>query len=444
MLSLFGIFWFQPLSSIRSLDFWLPSLIILFSVVVWRYLFGSDKLSEEHNRITLIILAAFFILLGASRYVDFPFLHARVSVPAFGWIFIFLLTCTVLIFLSFSIHKKSLPGTAMSILMVLILILQKYPPAAEATSVWLRNVNRQSITLASGSEIAWVGFSYFSFRLIHVLLEKRRFLGENISLNNFLVYLIYFPSFTAGPIARLDQFLAELTTHKHNSIRDDFLEGGRRICRGLFAKFILADYLAIISIGQHPINDYQVNGWLWLLLAAFSARIFLDFAGYTDIAIGLSKLAGIKLPENFNHPYSAPNVAVFWNRWHITLTQWFRTYYFNPLIRYFRTNPGRIPSVFVVFFTQISTMLLISLWHGIKLNFLLWGFWHGVGLFVHNRWADVIKPKLFKRKEINNGGLPNAISVLATFTFVSLGWVWFAIPDFPDALTLFQKLFGLI
>jgi D-alanyl-lipoteichoic acid acyltransferase DltB (MBOAT superfamily) len=443
VLSLLGIFWFQPLSTIRTLDFWLPSLIILFSVMVWGYLFG-DKWNEKQNRNTFVCLAAFFLLLGVSRFFEFSSLQNHVSVPGFGLIIAFLLLGGVLFFLSLLIRNHSFAGTGMIIIMGLILIIQKYPPAADWMSTWLRSINRQSLTLASGSEIAWIGFSYFSFRVIHVILEKKRFLGKNISLNDFLVYLIYFPSFTAGPIARMDQFLAELAASKDLLIQDDFLEGGRRICRGLFYKIILADYLAIISIGQHPVSDYHRHGWLWLLVVAYSARILLDFAGYTDIAIGISRLVGIRLPENFNQPYTAPNLAVFWNRWHITLTQWFRTYYFNPFVRFFRANPGKIPPVFVVFFTQITTMLLISLWHGITLNFVMWGLWHGVGLFLHNRWTEVIRPKLLKRTELKSGFLPNALSVFGTFTFVSLGWVWFAIPDFPDALAFFQKLFNLV
>lgn len=443
VLSLLGVFWFQPLSTIRTFDFWLPSLMILFSVMVWVYLFG-EQWNEKQNRNALACLAAFFILLGASRFFNFTILQNQVSVPGFGLIIAFLFLGGILALGIIMVRNKSFPGVGMIILMVLILIIQKYTPAADRMSIWLRSINRQSLSLASGSEIAWIGFSYFSFRIIHVLLEKKRFLGKNITLTDFFVYLFYFPSFTAGPIARMDQFLAELAAPKDLLIRDDFLDGGRRISRGLFYKFILADFLAIISIGQHPVSDYRQIGWLWLLIFAYAARIFLDFAGYTDIAIGISRLVGIRLPENFNQPYLAPNIAVFWNRWHITLTQWFRTYYFNPVVRFFRANPGRIPSVIVVLFTQITTMLLISLWHGITLNFVMWGLWHGVGLFLHNRWTEVIRPKLFKRTELKSGFLPNALSVFATFTFVSLGWVWFAFPDFPDALEFFQKLFYLL
>jgi len=327
--------------------------------------------------------------------------------------------------------------------MVLILAIQKHLPAAERVSVLLRQINHQSIALASGSEIAWIGFSYFSFRIIHVLLEKKKFLGQDISLRDFLIYLIYFPSYTAGPIMRMDQFLSELDIPNKTTIHDDFLEGGKRICRGMFYKFILADYLAIISIGNFPISDIRHNGWLWLMVVAYSARIFLDFAGYTDIAIGISRLIGIKLPENFNKPYLAPNIAVFWNRWHITLTQWFRTYYFNPVARHFRAVKVKVPAVLVALILQFTTMLLISLWHGISINFVIWGLWHGMGLFLHNRWVEVIKPKLIKQRKSNSPNLLTALSVFTTFSFVTLGWIWFAVPEFSDALEVFRKLFGL-
>ena len=120
---------------------------------------------------------------------------------------------------------------------------------------------------------------------------------------------------------------------------------------------------------------------------AYAFRIFLDFSGYTDIAIALGRLLGVRLPENFAAPYLKPNIALFWNSWHMSLTQWFRAYVFNPLARRLRSATAQIPDWLACLVTQLVTMLLIGLWHGITWSFALWGLWHGIGLFVHNRWS---------------------------------------------------------
>jgi D-alanyl-lipoteichoic acid acyltransferase DltB (MBOAT superfamily) len=118
----------------------------------------------------------------------------------------------------------------------------------------------------------------------------------------------------------------------------------------------------------------------------------------------------------------------FWNSWHITLAQWFRAYYFNPLTRALRTSPRQIPMPWIIFFGQVSTMLLLGLWHGITWNFAIWGAWHGIGLFIHNRWSELIRsrqtaleesPWLKKMLEVSG--------VVLTFNYVALGWVWFAL-----------------
>jgi D-alanyl-lipoteichoic acid acyltransferase DltB (MBOAT superfamily) len=183
------------------------------------------------------------------------------------------------------------------------------------------------------------------------------------------------------------------------------------------------------------------SGWLWVTLYAYAFRIFFDFSGYTHIAIGIARIAGINLPENFKRPYLSKNITLFWNNWHITLTQWFRTYYFNPVTRYLRSNYKKVTPVLIIFFTQISTMVLIGLWHGISWNFVIWGLWNGLGLFIHNRWSEKIKPKLSFLDD-KPFVIPYAIvSVLFTFHYIALGWVWFALPTVNESIAVLNKLF---
>ena len=227
------------------------------------------------------------------------------------------------------------------------------------------------------------------------------------------------------------------------SIKDKWLwQGGQRIFIGVFKKFVLADSLAIIALNSQTAAQVTSSGWMWLLLYAYAFRIYFDFAGYSDIAIGLGHLVGIKLPENFDRPYLKTNLTAFWNSWHITLAQWFRAYFFNPLSRALRTAPQKIPIWVIILTGQIATMTLIGLWHGITWNFAIWGLWHGIGLFVHNRWAAWTRARL----TVSNSKVNNLFQVggwFLTFHYTLLGWVWFALPNPNLAWDVFAMLFGI-
>jgi D-alanyl-lipoteichoic acid acyltransferase DltB (MBOAT superfamily) len=212
----------------------------------------------------------------------------------------------------------------------------------------------------------------------------------------------------------------------------------------LFRKFILADALALIALSGTNAQQVQTSGWLWVMLIAYAFQIFFDFAGYTDIAIGTGMLLGFQLPENFNQPYRKPNLALFWNSWHMTLTQWVRSYLFFPLTRALRKE-DKLSAPLIIFITQMLTMLVIGLWHGVTRNFLIWGAWHGIGLFVHNRWSAFAGPKVAEltQNRPTLTGIFKVSGILLTFLFVSLGWVWFALPTTSLAMATFAKLFGI-
>jgi alginate O-acetyltransferase complex protein AlgI len=155
-------------------------------------------------------------------------------------------------------------------------------------------------------------------------------------------------------------------------------------------------------------------------------------------------LAGIRLPENFASPYLKPNLTQFWNSWHMSLTQWFRAYFFNPLVRGFRSARKPPPAWIIIAIAQFGTMTLIGLWHGISWNFVLWGLWHAAGLFIHNRWSEATRTRAAAwavtpaRK-----ALLNVTGVLVTFHYVALGWVFFALTTPAQSWAFFLKLFGL-
>ena len=179
------------------------------------------------------------------------------------------------------------------------------------------------------------------------------------------------------------------------------------------------------------------------MLYAYALRIFFDFSGYTHIAIGLGQILGIQLPENFDRPYLKRNLTLFWNSWHITLAQWFRAYFFNPLTRALRSNPRNIPMPLIIFVGQLSTFTLIGLWHGISWNFAIWGAWHGLGLFIHNRWTNLMRSKAsWLEGQATLNRFLSISSTVLTFQYVSLGWVWFALTDPAQSWHTLLKLFG--
>jgi D-alanyl-lipoteichoic acid acyltransferase DltB (MBOAT superfamily) len=329
-------------------------------------------------------------------------------------------------------------------------VVLKTPALDQAASALLRRGMGQDPALAGAFDIRWLGFSYVAFRLIHTLRDRQNGRLPPVTLREYATYVLFFPALPAGPIDRLERFVGDLRCPPRERPREwseDFLEGGRRFVVGLAKKFILADSLALIALNQTNAQQVEKAGWMWVLVYAYALIIYLDFSGYTDIAIGLGRWLGIRLPENFNRPYFKANLTQFWNNWHMSLTQWFRGYYFNPLTRSLRRGPHPWPVWSVILVGQTTTMILIGLWHGVTWNFVIWGLWHGIGQFVQNRWSDLVRTRFAGRfsgrfsQPWIQAGLFWA-GVLLTFHFVALGWVWFALPDLAASASVFAKLFG--
>jgi D-alanyl-lipoteichoic acid acyltransferase DltB (MBOAT superfamily) len=444
--SVIAIYWIQPASSIRHLDFWLPTAML--TIIGWVY-FVSKLSSSSGYRLrsdifTITVILGLIFVIGSLRYLG-PLCCVTSTPPPSIWI---VLVSIILVFLLWMFGLWVFPGKTWGLnLLIFILlclfVIQKNNEFALLVSTGLRSLSGQSLELASSMDISWIGFSYIAFRLIHVLRDRITGRLPEIDLAELITYIIFFPTITAGPIDRIQRFIEDLRadfTLKSPQI----ILGGKRILIGLFKKFALADSLALIAL--NPQNAVQVTstGWTWIMLYAYSFRIYYDFSGYTDIALGIGQLLGFSLPENFNRSYLQTNLTTFWNNWHMTLTNWFRAYFFNPLTRAMRTSKRKLPLWLIIFVAQLSTMVLIGLWHGITWNFVIWGFWHGVGLFIHNRWADLTRP-ILKLADKSTGiqRLVDSLGVLLTFNYVSLGWLWFVLPNPEISIQVFQKLIGI-
>lgn len=358
-----------------------------------------------------------------------------------------------------------LPGVVIVLLIALLIGLKTPALALEAGRV-LRGLVGQNPDLATSLDVRWLGFSYVAFRLIHTLRDRQTGRLPDVDLMTYVAYVVFFPAFLAGPIDRLERFTRDFPLPVNRGAQssapeiaalpkarwpvwDERLESdlsiaGRRLLSGLIKKFVVADTLGLIAL--NPTNALQVQdmGWLWLLLYLYALQIYFDFAGYTDIAIGLGLILGVKLPENFAAPYLKPNLTQFWNSWHMSLTQWFRGYFFNPFVRWMRGKGRVLSPVWVLLFSQVATMLLIGLWHGVTANFMLWGLWHGLGLFIQNRWTDQTRGWFAAREfsPVVRRSL-DIVSTLLTFQYVALGWVWFVLPTPQIAVQVLARLAGV-
>lgn len=440
-LSVLAVFWFQPAVPLRSFDFWIPSLSILLVVLVWFITSNVGAWKSRHNLIGLAIIAGVVTLVGLTRYI-FPDPVLTTSTPprlilVIG--FIFLAALAIIAFTTLS-RRLAITVSFAIILLLAILVILKSPYLSLQLSIFLRELTGRPTDTASALDFRWLGFSYISFRLIHVLRDKQTGRLPELSLPEFATYVVFFPSLSAGPIDRAERFASDLRKEFHLT-QDETLLAGQRIVIGLFKKFVIADALALMALNDTLATQVRTTGWMWIVLYAYTFQIYFDFSGYTDIAIGIARLVGIKLPENFTSPYTKPNITQFWNSWHITLTQWIRSYFFNPFNRWIRGYKS-IPAWTMLLLGQLATMFLIGLWHGITVNFILWGIWHGLGLFIQNRWSDFAK-KRFNATNPRTQTVLHVGGILLTFHFTALGWVFFALSEPALSFHVLMKLFGI-
>ncbi|MGL4420250.1 MAG: MBOAT family O-acyltransferase [Gemmataceae bacterium] len=275
------------------------------------------------------------------------------------------------------------------------------------------------------------GISFYTFEAISYAVDvyQKKIRAER-SLPHFLLFILFFPHLVAGPIVRGGDFLRQAHRPKRwNWIRVQF--GVQLFLLGLFKKLAIADRMAIFAdpIFQNP-TAYN-SGAVWLALLAYALRIYADFSGYSDMAVGTAHLFGYKLTQNFNMPYLATNIADFWRRWHISLSSWLRDYVFIPLGGSRGTNLATYRNLLI-------TMTLGGLWHGAHYTYIVWGLLHGCFLILHrlfrNRTADSPRYQRFAATLVGR-----AMGCALTFLCVALAWVFFR-PEWDLALAMLRKL----
>lgn len=231
-----------------------------------------------------------------------------------------------------------------------------------------------------------LGISFFTFHHIMYLVDLRRKKAPAYGLDQYALYIAFFPQAIAGPLARWSEVMHQFGRQvRAPGWQRQFALGIAFIVIGLAQKTLLADPIGrlIDPIYEQAARGAVARGEAWLALG-FGFQILFDFAGYSDIAIGTALLFGVKLPFNFDAPYRATNIQDFWQRWHMTLMRFLRDYVFHPLINW-RVAPRRfLPAQY--FAAMLATMVLCGLWHGASWNFVLWGFLHGCALVIASLW----------------------------------------------------------
>jgi alginate O-acetyltransferase complex protein AlgI len=345
--------------------------------------------------------------------------------------------------------QKALPrqrGVLGGVIFLVVLVFVTFKTEALATELsrWLRGQAGQDTSLASMIDLNWLGFSYIAFRLIHMLRDRQSGLLPALTLRETVTYLVFFPALVAGPIDRAERFAKDFRAlpEKKGLDAGRWTEGITRIAIGILNKFVIADSLAQ-GAALNSFNAAQAGSTLalWALLYGYALRLFFDFSGYSDIAIGIGILFNVKLPENFDRPYLKTNLAAFWQSWHMTLSSWARFYVFSPLSRALLMR--KVKSAQAVFITQMTTMGVIGLWHGMTLNFLIWGAWHGLGLFIHKRWTDRTRARYMRLNDRQKRAVM-VVSWFVTFHYVVIGWVWFALPDVGQSARVLARLVGIM
>ena len=271
-----------------------------------------------------------------------------------------------------------------------------------------------------------IGISFFVFHNISLLVDltgdKK---GPPPGLTDVFLYIIFFPQLVAGPITRAAMFMPQIQPKRFSDV--PFVEAAKWILIGFFFKLYVANNLnEMTSYMDFPFYETLQTSDRWLLIVLYSFQIYADFFGYSAIAIGLAELFGYRLPINFDLPYTSASFSEFWTRWHISLSNWLRTYLYIPL-------GGNRLGKFRTYLNLMIVMGLGGLWHGAGLGYLAWGVMHGVLLVIERPFLGVLE-------SVNSTGF-RAVRAAVVFACVTTLWIFFRLPNFDHALGYLAGLF---
>lgn len=329
---------------------------------------------------------------------------------------VFLITSSITYYI-FSLKKESvlLPGIIFLVIIFILFKIQTFFDVPNPLLYW-------------GFP---VGLSYFAVRHIHFMFEAYKENITEISYMEFISYSGFFPAFFTGPIHRFPEYINDLKSGSFNL--ENLSSGLERILYGYTKVIFIANYLVMDVFLMYNKSIQPLNKPLFQYLECvrYGANLYFQFAGYTDIAIGIALIAGFKLKENFNFPFLAKNINEFWKRWHISLSDWCRDYVFKPAYSQTRIFPISI----------ILTMLAIGVWHEFTSRYVVWALYHGIGIAV---WQFFDKNKLFRFRDNQKilKAFATVVSVIITLNFVILSFCITRVDSLERSLKLFTSILG--
>ena len=391
-------------SSIVFILYFLPFFILAYYFV--------DK---KYKNLVILVFSIFFYSWGTPKFIFVILGTTFIDFHIVKWMSF---TKTVL-------YRRLLLALSVSINLGL-LVYFKY------SNFFVENVN-SFLSIFGMSAIHWtklilpIGISFYTFETITYVVDVYR--GVHKPLDkfwNYQLYIILFPKLIAGPIVRYHEIADQITDRSGNETIDNVLTGFYRFIIGLAKKVLIANQMGqqadtIFALNYSGLDTYTA----WIGILAYTFQIYFDFSGYSDMAIGIAKMVGFKLPENFNNPYISQSITEFWRRWHITLGNWMRNYLYIPL------GGNRVKTKKRLYLNLWFVFLVSGLWHGASWTFVIWGAYHGFFLVLE---------RIFLLKVYNRIG--KYFSTVIIFFIVVIGWVFFRVEKITDAIIYLKRMFA--
>lgn len=398
----------MSISSITFLFFFLPAVLVLCYAL---RLVGRDKAGALcANKVLLLLASVVFYSWTALQYL--PHLVA---------ITLFVYVLALAIEGAEGTTRKGLLALGI-VVNVAFLMHYKYLDFFGNTLHTLFGFNFEDHGI-----IQPLGISFLVFSLISYLMDVyRKTISADKNLLNVALWSFFFAKIVSGPIVRYTQMYRDGELMPAKPTVDDVSAGARRFVIGLGKKIILANTLGQTVDTIFSLQPEGITGPVaWLGIICYTFQIYLDFSGYSDMALGMARMLGFRFEENFDYPYASKTLGEFWHRWHISLSTWLRDYLYFPLGGSRRGN---------VYVNLMIVFLVSGLWHGASVHFIAWGAWYGVFMIVDRVYRRYIEPK-FK--------LPSWTTWLFTILVVIFGWVLFRAEGMHQALSYMQNMVGI-
>lgn len=385
----------MPFASAGFLFFFLPITIIVY------YLFNFIGKNQLNNLLLILFSLSFYMVSGL-----------RTTIYLILFIVIIYFSGKILGYINTKSTKRRF--FILSLLFV-VLTLSYYKYITFILELFHRDARVFSIVIP-------LGLSFIMFEAISYLVDIYKGDTERGSLIDVFLFFTFFPKVASGPIVLWKDFSSQIYNRKVSV--DLFFSGMNRVMIGFAKKSIIADSLGTVVQSINENTQLGIDSPTAFLGAlCYFLQIYYDFSGYSDIAIGISRIFGFDLKENFNYPYTSTSIGEFWRRWHISLGTWFREYIYIPL-------GGNRKHVYINLFV---VFLITGIWHGSTFNFVIWGVAHGLLIMIERAFRE----KAWYKK------IPALFKWMFTMIFVYLTWIIFMIPSLTQAIIYYKSMLGI-